>query len=665
MCGISGFLNLESRPATNRAVLAAQARGMADRLIHRGPDDVGTWVDPDAGVALGFRRLAIVDPSPAGRQPMESASGRYVIVFNGEIYNHGELRRRLLQENLGPVVFRGHSDTEVLLAGIETWGLRKSLEQAVGMFAIAIWDRHEQRLSLARDRLGEKPLYYGLHNRTLLFASELKALVAHPAFTDRIDREAMTLFSQFGYIPAPYSVYERIAKLTPGSLVQFSARALRGSPGTLPEPTAYWSAKEVAEAGQAARFSGSFEEAANQLERQIRETIADQMVADVPVGAFLSGGIDSSLVVALMQTQSSRQVKTFTIGFHEAAYNEALYAKKVAEHLGTDHTELYVLPAEAQAVIPSMPTFYDEPFADSSQIATHLVSRLARQHVTVSLSGDGGDELFGGYARYPLAVAIWKAMRVVPAVVRKPLAHLVSTAPPALLDTIFSWLGPLANRYGAPDRISGKLYRLAEMLKQRSVEGMYCSVVSQSSLAASGLPVPGSVFTRPEQWARLDNIFEKVMFLDLMTYLPGDILTKVDRAAMSVSLETRVPLLDHRLVEFAWRLPLDFKYRDGRGKAILRRILEKHVPPALTERPKMGFGVPIGQWLRGPLREWAAELLDPRLLSASGPFDAAEVDQIWRQHLAGQRNWQSELWKVLMFQAWNQARDKSRLQQAA
>ncbi|HEX4145215.1 MAG TPA: asparagine synthase (glutamine-hydrolyzing) [Pirellulales bacterium] len=660
MCGISGFLDLEAQPATNRAALTARARTMAERLVHRGPDDVGTWVDPEVGLGLGFRRLAIVDLSPAGHQPMESASGRFVIAFNGEIYNHRDLRRRLADEDQCSIEFRGHCDTEVLLAAIECWGLAKSLQQAVGMFAIAVWDRREQTLTLARDRIGEKPLYYGLHHRTLLFASELKALVAHPAFDDSLDREALNLFLDYGYIPAPHSAYQGISKLTPGSLVQFSARTLRGSTGVLPEPIAFWSAKEVAEGGQATRFSGSFEDAAGQLEGLLRETISSQMVADVPVGAFLSGGIDSSLVVALMQTQSARKVKTFTIGFHETAYNEATYAKQVAQHLGTDHTELYVLPAEAQAVIPSLPTIYDEPFADSSQIATHLVSRLAQQHVTVSLSGDGGDELFGGYSRYPLAVAMWKAMRLVPVAVRKPLAHLISATPPNVLDTIFAWLGPLANRHGAPDRISGKLYRLAEIFQQRSVEGLYRSIVAQTALAARDLPASRSIFTRPEQWARLENLFEKVMYLDLMTYLPDDILVKVDRAAMSVSLETRVPLLDHRLIEFAWRLPLPYKYRDGRGKAILRRILARHVPPALTERPKMGFSVPIGQWLRGPLRAWASDLLEPRQLSASGLFDTAEVQRIWQQHLGGRRDRQRELWKVLMFQAWNQTRDQSR-----
>ncbi len=659
MCGITGFLSLEPRPTASHQALVSQVRSMADRLIPRGPDDEGAWVDPAAGVALGFRRLAIVDLSPAGRQPMESASGRFVIVFNGEIYNHAELRRRLAGADPA-LSFRGHSDTEVLLAAIEAWGLRPSLEAAVGMFAIALWDRKERTLSLARDRLGEKPLYYGLHNRTLLFASELKSLVVHPAFVDRIDRDALALFLEFGYIPAPYSIYERIGKLPPGSLVELPAETLRLTTGELPAPVAYWSAKEMVESATARRFTGSFEEAAGELEGRIRATLADQMVADVPVGAFLSGGIDSSLVVALMQTQSSRRVKTFTIGFHESGFNEAVYAKRVAEHLGTDHTELYVTPEQARAVIPSLPTIYDEPFADSSQIPTHLVSQLARQHVTVSLSGDGGDELFGGYTRYPLTANMWRAMSVVPAPLRKGLSACLAAVPPAVLDKLFCWLGPLADRHGAPAPISGKLYRMADMLRHGSVEGFYRSIVSQSwsqgHVVARDLGQPKSIFSQPEQCPRLKQVFEKAMYLDLVTYLPDDILAKVDRAAMAVSLETRVPLLDHRLVEFAWRLPYDFKHRDHRGKAILRHVLDRHVPPSLTHRRKMGFGVPIGQWLRGPLRSWAADLLSPRQLAGGGWFDAAKVDQVWQQHLAGDRNRERELWAILMFQAWNQTR---------
>ncbi len=629
---------------------------MADQLIHRGPDDVGTWVDPKAGVALGFRRLAIVDLSSAGRQPMESASGRYVIVFNGEIYNHRELRRQLLHEGGSPAVFRGHSDTEVLLAGIEAWGLRLTLERAVGMFAFAVWDRHDETLSLARDRLGEKPLYYGRHGPTLLFGSELKALVAHEAFEGQIDREALALYLEHGYIPAPHSIYQQISKLIPGTFVQFSAPRLRHGSGPLPEPVAYWSAKDVAEGVAAALFTGSFEEAADQLEQQIRESIADQMVADVPVGAFLSGGVDSSLIVALMQAQSGRQVKTFTIGFHESSFNEANYAKRVAAHLGTDHTELYVTPAEARAVIPALSTIYDEPFADSSQIPTFFVSQLARKQVTVSLSGDGGDELFGGYTRYALTQAVWKAIGMAPAAVRKPLARLLSVAPAPLLDFLFAWLVPTANRHGSPAPISGKLYRVAKMLKQNSIEGLYRSIMAENWPGGGivpSLPRLKSIDTEPGRRAKFSNAFQQAMYHDLVSYLPDDILAKVDRAAMAVGLETRVPLLDHRIAEFAWRLPLEFKHREGEGKAILRRILDKHVPRTLIDRPKMGFGVPMDRWLRGSLRDWAADLLGPRQLAANGMFDPARINLMWQQHLAGQRNWQRELWTVLMFQAWS------------
>jgi asparagine synthase (glutamine-hydrolysing) len=627
---------------------------MADALTHRGPDDAGVWVDGEAGIGLGHRRLSILDLSPAGHQPMVSAGGRYVVAFNGEIYNHLGLRRELEMS----ADWRGHSDTETLLAGLEAWGVEATLKKAVGMFAIALWDRGERILYLARDRMGEKPLYYGWQNGVFLFGSVLKALREHPSFKGEIDRDALALFLRHNCIPAPYSIYKDIRKLPPGTFLKLKMGGGQFAQGSLPDPVAYWSLSAVVETGQREPFPGNDAEAISALDARLKESVGLQMVADVPLGAFLSGGLDSSTVVALMQTQSSRPVRTFTIGFNEDGYNEAEHAKAVARHLGTDHTELYVTAKGAMDVIPRLPALYDEPFSDSSQIPTFLISQLARQHVTVSLSGDAGDELFGGYNRYFWAAKLWRWLRVMPKPARSALAGVLTAMSPSNWNAAFassSRLIPTAWSYANP---GDKLHKLVEILVAKSPEEIYLGLVShwkQPGAVVVGGAEPPTVLTEFARQTSLPDFEHRMMYLDALSYLPDDILVKVDRAAMGVSLETRVPLLDHRVVEFAWRLPLSMKIRNGRGKWILRQVLYKYVPKELIERPKMGFGVPIDSWLRGPLRDWAESLLDESRLKREGFFRPESIRRKWAEHLSGQRNWQYYLWDVLMFQAWLEA----------
>lgn len=561
------------------------------------------------------------------------------------------------------VRWRGHSDTETLLAAIEAWGIEQTLERAVGMFAMALWDRETRTLTLARDRMGEKPLYYGWVRGALVFGSELKALRAFPGFDNAIDRGALALFMRHNYVPAPWSIFENIWKLPPGCYVQFGAAAL--TPGAFPkgrdEVKPYWSVRDAAEAGLRDPFAGSDAEAVEELDRLLRRSLAGQMIADVPLGAFLSGGIDSSTVVALMQAQSSRPVKTFTIGFHEGDYNEAVHAAAVARHLGTDHTELYVTPEEAMAVIPRLPALYDEPFADSSQIPTFLVAELARRHVTVSLSGDGGDELFGGYNRYCWTRALWTRLTRVPMPMRRALAAVMTAPAPHTWNRLLALLKPVLPRRHRVKLAGDKMHKLAELVGLDSLEAVYRYLVSHWKHPAEELVIgaaePQTILSDRADWpaalAQGQRPFEEVMmFLDQLTYLPDDILVKVDRAAMGVSLETRVPLLDHRIVEFAWRLPLSMKIRDGRSKWLLRQVLYRHVPKELIERPKMGFGVPLDQWLRGPLREWAEDLLSEARLKREGFLDPMPVREKWQEHLSGRRNWAYYLWDVLMWEAW-------------
>ncbi|MGB3635277.1 MAG: asparagine synthase (glutamine-hydrolyzing) [Rubrobacteraceae bacterium] len=642
MCGIAGFFS----PGSAKKEAEQTVRRMTDALVHRGPDDGGVWEDQRSGVALGNRRLAIVDLSPEGHQPMCSADGRYVLAFNGEIYNFPALRAELEQLGHG---FRGHSDTEVMLAAFTAWGLEAGLGRFNGMFAFALWDRQERVLHLARDRFGEKPLYYGWMGGTLLFGSELKALRAHPRFRGEVSRDALALYLRHNYVPAPYSIYEGVCKLPPGT------RMTINEAGETSEPIPYWSARRAAERGVADPFGGSEQEAVDALDAVLSDSVGMRMVADVPLGAFLSGGIDSSTIVSLMQAQSDRPVKTFSIGFHEEAYSEAEHAKAVARHLGTEHTELYVTPREALEVVPKLPTLYDEPFADSSQIPTYLVSELARKHVTVSLSGDGGDELFGGYRRYALGQDLWRRIGWMPSAGRRAAGHAISSIPVEILNKRLARLAPLAGRYGHSGEMGDKLHKLAEILTADDPEDLYHGLVSYYRDPAGIVPgsvEPPTALTDRSRRADVDSFAHRMMYLDSVSYLPDDILAKVDRASMGVSLEARVPMLDHRVYELAWSLPPSMKTRDGADKWILRRVLDRYVPRELVERPKMGFGVPVGAWLRGSLREWAEGLLDEKRLRDEGFFEPLPIREKWSEHLSGSRNWHAHLWGVLMFQAW-------------
>ena len=621
MCGIVGFLTIEW---DELAKLLASVTSMATAIKSRGPDDSGAWVDEKAGIAFGHRRLSIVDLSPAGHQPMVSASGRYVLVYNGEIYNHMQCRTSLAATG-AHLAWRGHSDTETLLAGFDFWGIQPTIERCIGMFAFAVWDKQTHTLTLGRDRLGEKPLYYGWQgtgqHATFLFGSELKALKSHPAFSAGIDRSALCLLMRHNYIPAPYSIYQGIAKLEAGCLLTVSQAH--------PEPKVvrYWSAAAVAVAGCAEPFAGTPTQAVDALEVLLKSAVQQQMMADVPLGAFLSGGIDSSTVVALMQAQSSRPVKTFTIGFNEEGYNEAVHAKAVAKHLGTDHTELYVSPQQALDVIPRLPALYCEPFSDSSQIPTFLISQLARQQVTVSLSGDAGDELFCGYNRYLLANKLWQKLSVLPTGSRRLAARGLTALSPSRWNAL---LGPLPSSLRQAN-FGDKLHKAAGVLASGSVDALYLGLVSHwddpASVVIGGTEAPTLLTGNAPALDGLDDI-QRMMALDTLTYLADDILVKVDRACMGVSLEGRVPFLNHRVVEFAWSLPQSMKLRSGVGKWVLRH------------------------WLRGPLREWAENLLDEARLQREGYFNPGPIRQKWAEHLSGARNWQYHLWNVLMFQAW-------------
>ena len=637
MCGITGFVDFQ---AAAEAVLVRRARVMADTLLHRGPDDGGCWADSDAGFATGHRRLAVVDLSEAGAQPMVSQSGRFVISYNGEVYNSAEMRPELEAKGY---VFRGHSDTEVILEGCAEWGVHATVRRLIGMFAFALWDRETRRLWLVRDRLGIKPLYWGQFGRFLLFGSELKALRAHPGWPVEINRDAIAAFVRFNYIPAPHSIYHNIYKLPPGAILEFDGRGE-------PRIERFWTLDDTIREARRNRFTGSDAEAEEELVTVLGGAVGRRMIADVPLGAFLSGGINSSTVVSLMQFQSARPVRTFSIGFQEEEYNEAHYAKAVARHLGTDHTELYVTYDEAREVVPKLSQMYDEPFADSSQIPTYLISALTRRYVTVALSGDGGDEVFCGYNRYFHALAIRPYLSSLPEWLRRTCSALIRATPPATWNRA-QLLVP--SRMRMPN-IGEKLHKLASTMLQDE-DQTYLQLLSQfhqpNAIVNGGIEPPTIIASEATKQFVPDYV-ERMQYLDTLTYLPDDILTKVDRASMAVSLEARVPIIDHRVVELAWRFPPRMRFRDGKSKWILRQVLRRFVPDNLIDRPKMGFGVPVDHWLRGPLREWAEDLLSETSLARDGLFNPSPIRVRWKAHLQGSENWQYSLWTILMIQAW-------------
>ncbi len=643
MCGITGFLTSSVDTELDLKITVGR---MTDRLAHRGPDDSGIWVDRASGIALGHRRLSILDLSQDGHQPMHSESSRYVIVFNGEVYNFYDLRHDL--KSFGHS-FSSVSDTEVLLAAIEQWGVEEALPRFNGMFAFAVWDRRERQLHLVRDRMGEKPLYYGWMGKSFLFGSELKALVAHPEFKSEVDRNALALYLRYSCIPAPYSIYRGVYKLPPAGRLTLKLFDQANTPRAVP----YWSAEEANRRGVENQFDGSPEDATAHLDDLLRDAVKMRMVADVPLGAFLSGGVDSSTVVALMQAQSGRPVRTFSIGFEDGAYNEANYAAAVARHLRTDHTEFYVSPKDIAPVIPRLPAIYDEPFSDSSQIPTYLVSALARPHVTVSLSGDGGDELFGGYKRYFAWGKVWNRVKWLPLPVRQAASWGLRRLSPQQWNHLARCLSPFTSVTEL--NCGDKAHRLGRMLSAEDPFLRYQAIQSvwqSPGVALQGADEPENLLHDRCYGTGFSDFCRHMMFLDAVTYLPDDILTKVDRASMAVSLEARIPFLDHRVVEFAARLPLSMKLRAGVGKWILRRLLYQYVPKELIERPKRGFAVPIAAWLRGPLRDWSEELLHEHRLRSEGYFYAGAVRTLWKTHLSGQSDLSPHVWGLLMFQAW-------------
>lgn len=640
MCGFAGILAEQQ----SLAVRADLLQCMGESIVHRGPDDQGIYTSADNCLGFVHRRLAILDLSEAGHQPMESVDQRYVIAFNGEIYNHLTLRQQLEQQ-FGSQ-WRGHSDTETLLEGFRCWGIEQTISRCVGMFAFALWDNTGRILTLGRDRVGEKPLYYGFCNGVFLFGSELKALKAHPAFDSRVNLAAVALMMRHKYIPAPFSIYQHLFKLLPGSLLTLSADKIQQGFNI----KQYWSFDTAAEKARLHPFLGDKQDALIAIETQLKQAVSEQMLADVPLGAFLSGGTDSSLVAALMQAQAAQPVRTFTVGFNVAQYNEAEHAKAVAAHLGTNHTEIYVGERDALNVVPKLSTMYDEPFADSSQIPTYLIAAEARKHVTVALSGDAGDELFGGYTRYAHAEHLARKLEKIP----QPCFAVLRQLKPLLNTDIWIEVEQLLS-LDASGPISNCFSRLAELSSMSDFSGIYQHVMSTSKqpelLMKELLPRTETHRNNAGQSSQMDR-FSWMMLADSKDYLPDDILVKVDRAAMATSLETRVPMLDHRFIELALSLPAHIKINNSIGKWPLKQILYKYVPKDLLERPKTGFGVPLENWLRGPLKDWAEALLDTNKLKQQGIFNPVRIRKYWQEHLSGQQNWQYLLWNLLMFQNW-------------
>ena len=642
MCGFVGIMT------KNKSLLDYSfINNMTKSIDHRGPDDSGFWSNKNAGISLGHRRLSILDLTSAGHQPMHSPSKRYVLVFNGEIYNHGEIRSQL-----GKHSWIGTSDTETLLTAIESWGIRKTIKLCVGMFAFAIWDNSKEELILGRDRMGEKPIYYGWQNNgknsCFLFSSELKALKNHPSFVPKVDRQALSLFIQYSYVPTPHSIYQNVFKLKPGHLLRVSLS--KRSP-TIEQ---YWSFIDIAKSSIISKFHETENNVVDKLESLLKSVIKEKMVADVPVGAFLSGGVDSSIITAIMQSQSNTPINTFTVGFSEEIYNEAIYAKTIANHIGTKHTELYVTPQQALEVIPDLPSLYCEPFADSSQIPTFLISKLAREKVTVAITGDAADELFGGYNRYTLTKKFWGKISNSPIWARSFMASTMSSLSPNAWNIIANSINSFIPKSLRLNNPGEKIHKAAKVMTNKQFDDFYLGLVTHCNpeeIIIGDYEEKTALNYKKCEFTLFDDV-EKMMLIDTMTYLPDDILVKVDRASMAVSLESRIPFLDHRIVDFAWRIPQSMKINNNKNKWILRQILQKYVPQNLIERPKMGFSVPIDSWLRGPLREWAESLLDENRLKYDGFFHPEPIRNKWQEHLSGRKNWQHFLWNVLMFQSW-------------
>ena len=648
MCGITGLYSA-SKLSINDSI-----KKMCLAINHRGPDDSNFWQDTDLGITLGHQRLSILDLTNAGQQPMKSSSGQFITTYNGEIYNHFEIRKELEQINSN-IKWRGTSDTETLIEAIQIWGLKKTLTKIEGMFAFVICDRKNGSLTLVRDRMGEKPLYYGWQGKGMknifLFASELKALKKHPEFIGEINHTAINLQLRHDYIPDPYSIYKNIYKLLPGHYLELTRKDLEK--GLLPAPKLYWSLTEAAIIGHKNQINLSDEDLQNNLETYLLKSVKKQMISDVPLGAFLSGGIDSSTIVSLMQSQSNQPVKTFTIGYNENDYNEAKYSKNIAEYLHTDHTELYVSSENALNIIPKLSTIYDEPFSDTSQIPTFIVSQLAKKHVKVALTGDGGDELFCGYKRYALNKKYWDIFRLMPQIFRKMFGFGIEVILPNYQKEEFSSFSSNLNAY---PYLRDKLYKGRNLLNSKTFNDFYNVLFSHwQNLPGDLINNENSIINSSKINTKIKrfNIQEQMMIIDLLNYLPCNNLVKIDRAAMASSLETRVPFLDHKFIEYVWKIPHSHKFNNGEGKRVLKKILNKYIPKNLTERPKMGFGIPIGSWLRGPLKDWAENLLDEKKISQEGYINPKLITYKWKEHLSGKKNWQYDLWNVLMFQAWN------------